>query len=85
MFKTRLKALLLIKKDKCSYSKDLVFKLGVSRKTIYNWLQTYKAEGFLKLVEVKSGGNNTKVLSQETISEIDRLLNDPYRTIVSYV
>lgn len=85
LVQTRMKALLLIKRDKCKYSKDLAFKLGVSRKTIYNWLQIYKEEGFSKLVEVKSGGNNTKVLSQETISEIDRLLNDPYSTIVSYV
>ena len=58
---------------------------GVSRKTIYNWLSIYKNGGISELCLIKSGGNNTKALSEETIAAISRLLKDPYSTIVSYV
>lgn len=85
LIRSRIKALLLIKRGKYKYSKDLAFKIGVSRKTIYNWLDSYKKEGLSKLCSVQSGGNNTRSLTNETIQEISRLLNDPYSTIVSYV
>lgn len=81
----RVKALLLVKRGKCKYTQQVANKVGASRKTIYNWFATYKNEGIQKLCEVHRGGNNTPLLSQETIQEIDRLLNDSYNTITSYV
>lgn len=81
----RLKALLLIKRNKCKYTKDVAAKVGASRKTVYNWLESYRTGGLEELIKVHVGGNNTKLLSDTTIKEIDRLLNDSYSSIVSYV
>lgn len=83
--RNRLKALLLIKREKCEYTRDIVLQTGYTRKTIYNWLELYKSGGISRLCEVHSGGNNTKLLSTSTIAEIATLLTDPYSTIVSYV
>jgi transposase len=81
----RVKALLFVKKGKCRYTQEVAVKVGVTRKTIYNWFETYKGQGIKKLCEVNQGGNNTPLLSQATIVKIDELLNDPYSTITSYV
>ncbi len=81
----RVKALLLVKKGKCRYTQEVAVKIGVTRKTIYNWFEAYKGQGIKKLCEVNQGGNNTPLLSQATIVKIDELLNDPYSTITSYV
>jgi len=81
----RIKFLLLLKKGKCKYTKDLASKTGLSRKTIYNWLKNYREGGLEKLCKNNKGGNNTPLLNQATIKEIEILLNDPYNTIISYV
>lgn len=81
----RIKSLLLIKKGKCKYTKEVAAKVGVVRKSIYNWFEDYKKGGIDKLCEVNKGGNNTPLLSKATIEKIDELLNDPYSTITSYV
>ncbi len=81
----RVKALLLVKKGKCRYTQEVAVKVGVTRKTVYNWFEAYKDQGIKKLCEVNQGGNNTPLLSQATIVKIDELLNDPYSTITSYV
>ena len=81
----RVKALLLVKKGKIKYTQDVAVRVGVTRKTVYNWFSLYKQDGFLKLCEVNKGGNNTPLLTEATIQEIDKLLHDPESTIVSYV
>ena len=81
----RIKALLLVKKSKCRYTQEVAVKIGVTRKTIYNWFEDYKRGGIHKLCEVNKGGNNTRLLSQATIAKIEELLNDPYSTITSYI
>lgn len=81
----RIKFLLLIKEGKCKYNKDLASKIGCSPRTIYNWTKDYESGGLEKLFKNNKGGNNTKLLSESTIKEIDTLLNDAYSTITSYV
>lgn len=81
----RINSLLLVKKGKCRYTQEVAVKIGVTRKTVYNWIKDYKSGGIQKLCEVNKGGNNTPLLSQVTIDKIEELLNDPYSTITSYV
>ena len=81
----RVKALILVKKGKCRYTREVAVKVGVTRKTVYNWFSIYKQQGIHKLCEVHQGGNNTALLSAATIQKIDDLLNNSYSTITSYV
>jgi transposase len=81
----RAKALLLVKKGKCKYTQEVAVKVGVTRKTVYNWFTVYKQHGLEKLCEVHQGGNNTPLLSEYTIQKIAKLLNDSNSTITSYV
>ena len=83
--KSRVKALLLIKQGKVMYTRDLSQKLKYERKTIYNWLKTYKIKGLEGLVTVNSGGNNTRLINEITKSALSKKLADPNITITSYV
>jgi len=83
--KSRIKALLLIKQGRVIYTRDLSQKLKYDRRTIYNWLKTYKSKGLEGLVVVNSGGNNTRLISDVTKSVLSKKLADPNTTITSYV
>lgn len=83
--RSRLKALLLIKQGKCKYTKEVAKKVKYDRRSVYNWLKMYEEGGLDNLCTVSSGGNNTKLLKESTIKEIDKLLNNPNSTITSYV
>lgn len=83
--KDRIKTLIYVKSNKFQYQSDIGKKLGRAEKTIRGWLQNYEKVGFENLLEVKSGGNNTKTISQKAIEFIDVKLNDEKTTITSYV
>lgn len=83
--KSRVKALLLIKQGKVTYTRDLSQKLKYERRTIYNWLKIYKTKGLEGLVIVNSGGNNTRLINEITKSALSEKLADPNTTITSYV
>lgn len=83
--RARLQALLFVKKNKYSYQSDIAKKLGRTEKTIRLWLQEYEKEGLSALLEVKSGGNNTRTLSERVLSSIEEKITDPKTTITSYV
>ena len=63
--KDRIRTLLYIKEGKFHFLSDIGKKLGRSEKTIRGWLQKYLKDGYSSLVEVKSGGNNTKTISEK--------------------
>jgi hypothetical protein len=48
-------------------------------------LQQYLKDGYLSLVEVKSGGNNTKTISEKAQFFIAEKVNNKNTTITSYV
>jgi transposase len=81
----RLKTLLLIKKGKHYYYSDIAKKLGRTEKTIRVWVQEYLQSGISAMLEVKSGGNNTKKISDKMASSIEQKLTDSKTTITSYV
>lgn len=81
---SRVKALLLIKQGKVRYSRDLAKKLKYERRTIYNWLKTYKASGISGLLKVDRGGNNTPVIPQGIKAIIAQQLNKSDTTITGY-
>lgn len=81
----RIKALLFVKTKKYVYQSDIGKKLGRNEKTIRGWLQLYVADGFSTLIKVNSGGNNTRVISDDSIKEIENKLTDSETTITSYV
>lgn len=60
-------------------------KLNRTEKTIRTWLNAYRRDGLSGLLEVKSGGNNTRTLSDKVLLLISEKLNDSNTTITSYV
>lgn len=60
-------------------------KIGRTEKTLRTWIQDYEKNGLFSLLEVNSGGNNTKTLSEKVISLIDEKIKDCKTTITSYV
>ena len=81
----RIKVLLYIKENKYVHQSDLAKKLGRNEKTIREWLKLYSAKGFESLVTIKSGGNNTRTLSDQVIKLIEEKVTDTKTTITSYV
>jgi transposase len=81
----RLKTLLLIKKGKHYFYSDIAKKLGRTEKTIRVWVQEYLKNGISGMLEVKSGGNNTKKISEKMALSIEQKLTDSKTTITSYV
>ena len=83
--RSRIKALLLIKQGKVRYTRDISKKLKYDRRTIYNWLKTYDSKGVEGLIQVRSGGNNTPVLSPQVKLGLQEKLSQPDTQITSYV
>ncbi|MFD0778358.1 hypothetical protein ACFQZF_07670 [Flavobacterium myungsuense] len=48
-------------------------------------MQQYLKDGYLSLVELKSGGNNTKTISEKAQFFIAEKVNNKNTTITSYV
>ena len=83
--KDRIKTLLFIKESKYHFQSDIGKKLGRTEKTIRNWLQEYSRVGYSNLLQVKSGGNNTKTISEKAIIFISEKVKDVNTTITSYI
>ncbi len=83
--KDRIKALIYIKSGKYVYQKAIAKKLGRKEETVGTWLRRYEQGGLELLLEVKSGGNNTRTLSERVLSSIEEKMTAPKTTITSYV
>jgi transposase len=83
--KDRIKCLIYVKKGQYCYNSDIAKKLGRTEKTVRGWLSIYNQERYAGLIDIKSGGNNTKVLSDKMLESIQEKLNDEKSTITSYV
>lgn len=81
----RIKTLLLIAEKKYHFQSDIAKKLGRTEKTVREWLKLYTSSGFSALVEVKSGGNNTRTLSDAVLALVEQHVMNPKTTITSYV
>jgi len=81
----RIKTLLYVKTKKYEHQSDIAKRLGRNEKTIREWLKLYDSNGFESLVTIRSGGNNTRTLSNEVIQLIEEKLTDSKTTITSYV
>lgn len=81
----RIKSLIFIKNGKYYFYSDIAKKLGRTEKTIRVWIQDYLDNGFTSLLEVKSGGNNTRKISDKMAFSIEQKLTDSKTTITSYV
>ena len=81
----RIKALLFIKKGKYVFYSDIAKKLGRTEKTIRVWIQEYLKDGISSMLEVKSGVNNTRKISDKMALSIEQKLSDSITTITSYV
>ena len=80
----RIKALLYIKKEQYFFQSDIAKKLGRTEKTVRQWLQSYSKGGFPSLTEVKSGGNNTRTISEAMVEFIEEKVTDHKTTFTSY-
>ncbi|QYS90103.1 helix-turn-helix domain-containing protein [Flavobacterium davisii] len=83
--KDRIKTLILIKKGKYVFYSSIAKKLGRTEKTVRGWAQEYLKSGISEMLSVRSGGNNTKKISEKMANAIEQKLNDPKTTITSYV
>jgi len=83
--KDRIKTLIFIKQGKYTFQSEIAKKLGRTEKTVRGWIQQYSESGFIKLKTIKSGGNNTKVLSEKAKDFIANKLSDSTTSITSYV
>lgn len=85
LYRSRLKALLLIKTGKVQYKKDIALKLGYSQQAIITWIKLYQEKGLEGYLEVNFKGNAIKKISNELSNAIFKELNNPRTTITSYV
>lgn len=83
--KDRIKVLLLVKSGKYLFQSDIGKKLGRTEKTIRDWLKKYSEVGFSLFLEVKSGGNNTRTISDKALGVIAEKVFDEKTTITSYI
>lgn len=81
----RIKTLIYVKSEKFTFQSDIAKKLGRTEKTVRDWLSRYSKNGFELYLDVKSGGNNTKIISQRAKEFIASKVNDESTTITSYV
>lgn len=70
----RIKTLLFIKEEEFHYQSEIGKKLGRTEKTIRNWLKEYQENGYLGLLKVKIGGNNTRTISDKAVKLISKKL-----------
>jgi transposase len=77
--------LLYILTKKYHFQSDIAKKLGRNEKTVRDWIKLYSKQGFACLIQVKSGGNNTRTLSEKVIDLIEEKVTDSNSTITSYV
>lgn len=83
--KDRIKTLIFIKQGKYTFQSEIAKKLGRTEKTVRGWIQQYSESGFKELKAIKSGGNNTKVLSKKAQDFIAKKLSDSTTSITSYI
>lgn len=81
----RIKSLIYVKTKKFVFQSDIAKKLGRNERTIREWLKMYAEHGYSSYLSVLSGGNNTKVISDQAKEFIALQVNDPSTTITSYV
>ena len=82
--KDRLKMLYYIKRGDYKYRSKIAKKLGRRPNTIGDWVLLYKSKGLEGLITINSGGNNTRIISDQAIDYIETQLNNPSTTITSY-
>ncbi len=83
--KDRLKTLLFVKQGKYQYQSEIGVKLGRTEKTIRGWIQEYSKNGYQSMLEVKSGGNNTRTIGSDVAGFIAKKVSDVHTTITSYI
>lgn len=81
----RLKTLIYVKSNQFCFQSDIANKIGRTEKTIRSWLNDYIKNGLSELLQVKSGGNNTRTISDEMIVSIENKITNSGTTITSYV
>lgn len=70
----RIKTLLYIKEKKFHFQSDIGDDLGRTEKTIRSWIQEYSKNGYRGLLTVKSGGNNTRTISDKAVKLISKFV-----------
>ena len=73
----RIKTLLCIKEEEFYFQSEIGKKLGRTEKTIRDWIQMYSENGYSGLLKVKSGGNNTRTISDKAIKLISKKVKHP--------
>lgn len=81
----QIKTLLYLSTKIYHYQSAIAKKLGRTEKTIRDWLKFYATSGFDALITVKSGGNNTRTLSDKVIELIAEKVTDYSTTVTSYI
>ena len=77
--------LLLIKQEKVIYTGDLVPKLKVCRRTIYNLLRLYDEGGLEGMITIRQRGGIPPWITEQTKQAIASMLANPTTTITSCV
>jgi transposase len=70
----RIKTLLYIKEKKFHFQSDIGEDLERTEKTIRAWIREYQENGFSGLLKVKSGGNNTRTISEKAVKHISKYI-----------
>ena len=74
--RSRVKMLLLIKRNEAVYTKDLVPRPEHCRKSIYNWINLYRQGGPELLLSGNKGGNNAPLTAPGTKAALAEKLSD---------
>lgn len=85
LIRDRLKMLHYIVAKRYEYRSDIAKKLGRRPTTIGSWISLYREKGLQGLLDVKSGGNNKTVITQDAKNFIANKVLDEKTNITSYV
>lgn len=83
--KDRLKMLYYIKRGDYTYRNQIAKKLARRPNTIGDWITLYQEQGLEGIMQIHSGGNNTRSISDQAIDYIESQLSNANTTITSYI
>lgn len=81
----RLECLILIKSDKCETLTEVATHLGITRRTLLNWITEYKKGGIDLLLSPARRNKPSKLITPEIHAQLEKRLLSESNPFSSYV
>ena len=82
--KLRLKSLIYTKEKRYKTQTILATHLGINYSSLKRWFKQYKEEGLSSLLDLKSGGNKSSIITEEVHKKLEEKLHDSTNPLKGY-